>query len=172
MQVRQNEVTALEVADEDFLVASLIERCPKTMMIRELMMNAIEAARLAPESKRRIEISAEQVDGTAKLAIWNTGPGMDAAELLLVSNIASSIGKEKSLTGNFGMGAKVASLPSNQRGIRYRSCKFRRVHEVLLCKRDGIYGRLRRYHPDTGEYLEVIDVTEVSSSEGRALDHD
>jgi len=116
MQVRQNEVTALEVADEDFLVASLIERCPKTMMIRELMMNAIEAARLAPESKRRIEISAEQVDGTAKLAIWNTGPGMDAAELLLVSNIASSIGKEKSLTGNFGMGAKVASLPS--RSIR------------------------------------------------------
>ena len=79
------------------------------MMIRELMMNAIEAARLAPESKRRIEISAEQVDGTAKLAIWNTGPGMDAAELLHISNIASSIGKEKSLTGNFGMGAKVLS---------------------------------------------------------------
>jgi hypothetical protein len=25
---------------EDFLVASLIERCPKTMMIRELIMNA------------------------------------------------------------------------------------------------------------------------------------
>jgi hypothetical protein len=64
MQVQQHEVTALEVADEDFLVASLIERCPKTMMIRELMMNAIEAARLAPEDKRQIEISAESVDGT------------------------------------------------------------------------------------------------------------
>src|SRR5690606_21756635 len=36
-------VAALQVADEDFLVASLIERCPKTMMIRELMMNALEA---------------------------------------------------------------------------------------------------------------------------------
>jgi len=165
-------VTALQVTDEDFLVASLIERCPKAMMIRELMANAIEAARLAPEGQRLIEISSQVIDEVPKLAIWNTGPGMDAAELLHISNIASSIGKEKSLTGNFGMGAKVASLPSNQRGIRYRSCKFRRVHEVLLCKRDGIYGRLRRYHPDTGEYLEVIDVTEVSSSEGRALDHD
>ena len=165
-------VTALHVTDEDFLVASLIERCPKAMMIRELMANAIEAARLAPEGQRLIEISVQMVDDVPKLAIWNTGPGMDAAELLHISNIASSIGKEKSLTGNFGMGAKVASLPSNQRGIRYRSCKSGRVHEVILCKRDGIYGRLRRYHPDTGEHLEVIDVTDVSSGEGRVLDYD
>jgi hypothetical protein len=165
-------VTALQVTDEDFLVASLIERCPKAMMIRELMANAIEAARLAPEGQRLIEISSQVIDDVPKLTIWNTGPGMDAAELLHISNIASSIGKERSLTANFGMGAKVASLPSNQRGIRYRSCKFGRVHEVILCKRDGIYGRLRRYHPDTGEYLEVIDATELSESEGRALDHD
>jgi hypothetical protein len=168
----QDEVTALEVADEDFLVASLIERCPKTMMIRELMMNAIEAARFAPEGKRQIEISAEPLDGVAKLAIWNTGPGMDAADLLHISNIASSIGKEKSLTGNFGMGAKVASLPSNQRGIRYRSCKLGRVHEVILCKREGVYGRLRRFHPETGEYLEVVDVTDLTAEDGRPLDFD
>ena len=44
-------VTALEVADEDFLIASLIERCPKSMMIRELMMNALEAAQHAPEGQ-------------------------------------------------------------------------------------------------------------------------
>src|SRR6516225_1188198 len=128
-------------------------------------MNAIEAARLAPEDKRQIEISAEPVDGTAKLAIWNTGPSMDAAELYRMSNIASSIGKEKSLTGNFGMGAKVASLPSNQEGIRYRSCKFGRVHEVIICKGDGVYGRLRRYDPETGEYPEVIDVTDIAVDE-------
>jgi hypothetical protein len=165
-------VTALHVDDEDFVVASLIERCPKVMMIRELMMNAIEAARLAPEGQRLIEISALPIDDTSKLTIWNTGPGMDAIELLHISNIASSIGKEKSLTGNFGMGAKVASLPSNQRGIRYRSCKSGRVHEVILCKRDGIYGRLRRYHPETSEYLEVIDVTDIAVAEGRTLEHD
>ncbi len=33
---------------------------------------------------------------------------MDAAELLRICNIASSIGKEKSLTGNFGIGAKLS----------------------------------------------------------------
>lgn len=165
-------VTALEVADEDFLVASLIERCPKTMMVRELMMNALEAAHMAPQGRRQVEISVIEIDGTNKLAIWNTGTGMDAPDLLKVSNIASSLGKEKSLTGNFGMGAKVASLPSNQRGMRYRSCKNERVHEVILCKRDGVYGRLRRFHPDTGEYLEVVDVTDIAAESGRSLKED
>jgi len=167
-----NAVTALEVADEEFLVASLIERCPKAMMIRELMMNALEAASLAPEGRRLVETSAVPIDGTNKLCIWNTGPGMDAPELMHICNIASSIGKEKSLTGNFGMGAKVASLPSNQRGMRYRSCKKGKVHQVILCNRDGVYGRLRIFHPETGEHLEVIDVTAIAQREGRSLEYD
>lgn len=167
-----SSVTALEVADEDFLVASLIERCPKAMMLRELMMNALEAARLAPEGCRLVEIGIISVDGVNKLALWNTGPSMDAAELLKICNIASSIGKEKSLTGNFGMGAKVASLPSNQHGMRYRSCKNGQVHEVILCKRDGVYGRLRRLDPATGEYAEVADFTDVAVQDGRELSED
>jgi hypothetical protein len=166
--VSTNAVTALEVTDEPFLIASLIERCPKTAMIRELMMNALEAAHHAPPGRRLVEISEQQIDGVPKLAMWNTGPGMDDVELHRICNIASSIGKEKSLTGNFGMGAKVASLPSNQLGMRYRSCKNGRVHEVILCKRDGVYGRLRRHDRATGEYPEVIDVTDIAIAEGRS----
>lgn len=165
-------VTALEVVDEDFLVASLIERCPKLMMIRELMMNALEAARHAPEGRRLVEISTISFDDADKLAIWNTGPGMDGHELLKICNIASSLGKEMSLTGNFGMGAKVASLPSNQRGMRYRSCKNGRVHEVILCKRDGVYGRLRRYDSETDTYIEVLDVTDLAQQDGRQTNED
>jgi hypothetical protein len=165
-----SEVAALEVADEEFLVASLIERCPKAMMTRELMKNAIEAAEQAPAGKRLIELSAVDIDGAPKLCMWNTGPGMDAGELLRICNIASSLGKQKSLTGNFGMGAKVASLPSNQLGMRYRSCKNERVHEVIVCKREGVYGRLRRLDPESGEYHEVIDVTDLSRQEGRPTD--
>jgi hypothetical protein len=101
-------VTALQVEDEDFIIASLIERCPKSMMIRELMMNALEAAQHAPEGHRFVEISSIPMDGIDKLVNWNTGRGMDDYELLKICNIASSLGKEKSLTGNFGMGAKVA----------------------------------------------------------------
>jgi hypothetical protein len=172
MVMTNNRVTPLQVADEDFIVASMIERCPKTMMPRELMMNALEAARLASEGNRIVEISAAEVGGVPKLVMWNTGPGMDANELLTICDIASSIGKEKSLTANFGMGAKVASLPSNKLGMRYRSCKNRRVHEVILCNRDGTYGRLRRRDPQNGEYHEVIDVTTLAVNDGRALNHD
>jgi hypothetical protein len=170
--MKSKAVAALEIADEEFLVASLIERCPKTMMIRELTMNALEAARLAPKGERFVAFGVTEIDRKPKLTIWNTGPGMDGPELLRICDIASSIGKEKSLTGNFGMGAKVASLPSNQRGMRYRSCKNHRVHEVILCKRDGVYGRLRRHLPNSEEYLEVFDVTDIAASEGRSLERD
>ncbi len=165
-------VTALEVADGAFLVASLIERCPKAMMLRELMMNALEAAQHAPEGQRVVEISAISFDGVSKLAIWNTGPGMGARELLRICDIASSLRKEKSLTGNFGMGAKVASLPSNQLGMRYRSCKQGKVHEVILGKSEGTYGRLRRRDPETGEHVEVVDVTDLAVADGKSTNHD
>jgi hypothetical protein len=166
-----NEVTALRVADQDFMVASTIERCPKVMMLRELVKNSVEAAQLAPEAHRRVEIKSTPIDGIPKLTIWNTGPGMDAEELLRMCDLASSIGKQKGLNANFGMGAKVASLPSNQRGIRYRSCKNGVVHEVTLCKREGVYGRLR-YEVASDEYQEVIDVTDSVRESGQEVSFD
>ena len=45
-------ITKLRVGDEDFLVASMIERCPKSMMLRELVKNALEAASLAKPGQR------------------------------------------------------------------------------------------------------------------------
>ena len=74
-------VTALRVADEDFLVASMIERCPKTMMIRELVMNAIEATVNAPSGEQTIELMPKLIGGVEKLCIWNSGPGMSSEEL-------------------------------------------------------------------------------------------
>jgi anti-sigma regulatory factor (Ser/Thr protein kinase) len=164
-------VAALRVADEAFLVASTIERCPKTMMIRELFMNAVEAAIQAKEGSRLIELNIRAGGEAQKLCIRNTGPGMSSVELHHMCDIAASIGKEKGLDENFGMGAKVASLPSNRFGLRYRSCKDGIVSEVVLCERDGVYGRLRRPN-GSGDFDEVIDVTEVCSSEGEDLSED
>jgi len=159
---KQEAVTPIEINDKAFLIASTIERCPKVMMLRELMMNAFEAAAAAPAGQRKVEVSAKPLQGAPKLTIWNTGPGMDSRELHEMCDLASSIGKRKSLDENFGMGAKVASLPSNRFGMRYRSCKAGIVSEVILCERDGVYGRLRRRCAD-GTYAEVIDVTETVS---------
>lgn len=129
-------VSAIKVHDESFLVTSLIERCPKTMMLRELVQNALEAAKEAPNGRRLVTIDSMDVGMPApKLCIWNTGPGMDAEKLVTICNIASSHGKQLGLSENFGMGAKVASLPSNQIGMRYRSCRKGIVSEVILCKK-------------------------------------
>jgi hypothetical protein len=170
-----NAITRLKVDDEEFLVASIIDRCPKTMMLRELVQNAIEAASAAPAGRRRVSIGVLHADGVAKLRISNTGPGMDEPTLYRMCDIAASIGKTKGLDGNFGMGAKVASLPSNNLGVRYRSCAGGRVHEVILGKRDGIYGRLQRpqpgasYLPGVSRLVDIADVTEEVMAEGYDL---
>jgi hypothetical protein len=164
-------VAALRVANEAFLVSSTIERCPKTMMIRELVVNAIEAAATAT-GDRCVDITSATIDGAPKLCIRNTGRGMSAMELDRICDLASSLYKENSLDANFGMGAKVASLPSNKHGLRYRSCKDGIVSEVIMCQRDGVYGRLRRGENADGSSVEVIDVTGTCRAEGCALSHD
>jgi hypothetical protein len=155
-------IVPLKVANEAFLVSSMIERCPKTMMIRELVVNGLEAAALGAQGQRQVVIGLRMHEGVRKLRIWNTGPGLSAAELLQITDLASSLRKQNSLDQNFGMGAKVASLPSNRHGLRYRSCADGRVSEVVMGYRGGTYGRLR-IGP---EHAEVIDATETCLAEG------
>lgn len=164
-------VAALRVANEAFLVSSTIERCPKTMMLRELVVNAIEAAATASTDKC-VDITAVTIDGAQKLCIRNTGRGMSAQELDRICDLASSLYKENSLDANFGMGAKVASLPSNKHGLRYRSCKDGVASEVIMGQRDGVYGRLRRGEAPDGSTLEVIDVTGTCRAEGYDMAQD
>ncbi len=165
-------ITQLRVGDENFLVTSMIDRCPKSMMLRELVRNAIEAAQTAPAGERRVELSGLEIDGGVKLVIWNTGLGMNPEELFRMCDIASSIRKQNRLDQNFGMGAKVASLPSNRIGMRYRSCHQGRVCEVMIGQRDGVYGRLRRELPGSDQLHDVLDVTEEAVAEGRSLELD
>ncbi|HEX3983631.1 MAG TPA: ATP-binding protein, partial [Acidisoma sp.] len=155
-------IAPLRVANEAFLVSSMIERCPKTMMIRELVVNGLEAAAHAAPGERRVLVGSRLHEGARKLRIWNTGPGLTAAELLQITDLASSLRKQNSLDQNFGMGAKVASLPSNRHGLRYRSCVDGRVSEVVMGFREGTYGRLR-IGPDRPE---VLDATEACRAEG------
>jgi hypothetical protein len=86
-------------------------------------MTVTHAAAKAPEGRRIVEIKGKTVaecGDARKLTIWNTGPGMSSTELDHVCDLAASLGKDMALESNFGMGAKVASLPSNTLGMRYR----------------------------------------------------
>ena len=168
------QITPTTIRDIDFTVARQIEQCPKTMMLRELVMNAIEAAAKAPDQRRIVEIKGKPVPecgGARKLTIWNTGPGMSSGELDHICDLAASIGKDMAIEGNFGMGAKVASLPSNTLGMRYRSCRDGIVSQIVLGKREGIYGKL--WVPVEDTFEEVADVTEQVRDEGEyRLDED
>lgn len=165
----------LEIGDKDFAVKFLIEKCPPNMMLRELVKNAIEAAEKAEQGNRRIKIFIKKIPelfgDTRKLAIWNTGPGMNGAELNKMCDLASSINKKMGLSANYGMGAKVASLTSNPLGMRYRSCKDGEVNEVTLGQKGGDYVKFFVTDPETGEdsYETVLNVTEKVFAEDKTL---
>ena len=170
-------VTRLKVDDQDFLVSSLIERCPKIMMLRELTQNALEAADRLPSGQGVVRIGSAEIDGVRKLRIWNSAIGLDRRELHRMCDIATSLSKQKALNLHFGMGAKVTSLGANPLGVRYRSCKAGVVYEVVIGKRDGLYGRVWR-HSESRQATsvlslnDVVDVTQVAIREGADVSRD
>ena len=163
----------LNIQDKRFLINRLIEQAPVSTLIREFFKNADESAAEAAIGNRRIEIYPVEFDGVKKLAFWNTGPGMDGAELKRATDLSSSIGKDMALDGNFGIGAKVSGLTMSKAGIRYRSCKGGAVSEITIGYDPGerTYVRFPAQLPN-GSYDTVYDVTEAAAAEGKSTDYD
>jgi len=100
----------LTIDDKRFLINRLIKQAPTGTLVREFFKNADENAALAPEGERKILIQPVMIDGVRKLSFWNTGVGMDDAELKKATNLSSSINKTMGLEQNFGIGAKVTAF--------------------------------------------------------------
>jgi hypothetical protein len=122
----------LGIGDRTFLINRLIQQAPINTLVREFFKNAEENAALAPLGQRIIRVYPTVIDGINKLTFWNTGVGMDDAELRTATDLSSSLNKIKALDGNFGIGAKVSGLAASPEGIRYRSCKNGVVNEVTI----------------------------------------
>lgn len=157
----------LKIDNERFLINRLIDQAPKSTLIREFFKNAEESAATAPEGDRKIKIYPVYIEGVRKLAFWNTGIGMDDEELRRATDLSSSINKEMSLDGNFGIGAKVSGLTMSRDGIRYRSCKNGIVNEVTIGF-DSDLGTYVRYdfQFEDGSTETVYDITELVKSDG------
>ncbi len=157
----------LNSQNKTFLVNRMIQQAPAGTVIREFFKNAEENAQLAAEGDRRIKIYPVEIDGVRKLAFWNTGIGMDEHELRKATDISSSINKDMSLDGNFGIGAKVSGLTVSKEGIRYRSCKNGKVHEVIIGydPEQETYVRFSQEFGE-GEFDTVLDITSVVENEG------
>lgn len=121
----------IKYQNTDFAIHRLIEDCPPHTVVRELLKNAEEAAvRLTPPG--RVEWFIETAgDGVRKLGLFNEGPGMSAAELSDLMDMAST-GKTLGTDENFGQGGKVSALRTSPAGVIYRSCKGGVVHQIVL----------------------------------------
>jgi hypothetical protein len=157
---------ALTIENIEFAVKSQIGRAPHWTMVRELTMNAIEAAAKASGAKTA-HWTTGTYEGVRKAVIWNTGPGMDASELKRATNLACEVGKNLGLDDNFGVGAKVSSLPNNRIGMRFRSCKNGRVSEIIIGEDPDTHVFVRFERDIGGKTDTVIDVTAVAQREGR-----
>jgi len=163
---------ALVFSNIPFAVTSLIDRAPHWTMIRELSMNAIEAAAEA-SGEKIVHWTTGSYKGVRKAVIWNTGPGMSPVKLKEATDLACEVNKCLGLEENFGVGAKVSSLANNKLGMRFRSCKTGRVSEVMLGydPQKKQYVRFE-YELKNGASDTVIDVTAAAIKEGKRVDFD
>ena len=138
----------LAVANPTFLLERLGSECTDVQGLRELTANGLDAiAALAADASGRVvwDLDWERFDASGgrarKLSVIDTGTGMTAEELRYYINQLAASGREQSLTGNFGVGAKVAAGSRNPHGLEYRS--WHQGEGSLVCfKRhpDGRWG--------------------------------
>jgi hypothetical protein len=118
----------LAVANPTFLLERLGSECTDLQGLRELTVNGLDAiAALDADARGRVvwDLDWARFDASGgrmrKLSVIDTGTGMTAEQLRHNINQLAASGREQSLTGNFGVGAKVAAGSRNPHGLEYRS---------------------------------------------------
>ena len=156
----------MAVAQTSFLVNRLGQDCEPMQFVRELTQNAIEAIVRTKESGEIRWGHVQQIFpsgiSATKLAITDTGDGMTGEFLEKHINHLSASGSQQDLNGNFGVGAKISTIPRNPIGVAYRSWTNGDGHQVWLYQDAlGQYG-LRQfpmgddefsYHPSVSDSL-------------------
>jgi hypothetical protein len=176
-QAIRNET--LRYRNEAFAIHHLIDDCPSSTVVRELLKNAEDAASLR-NPQGTIEWFVEDFHGTRKLGLFNEGPGMSAEDLDRLMDLASTA-KTLGVESNYGQGGKVSALKVSPRGVVYRSCTDRRVCQIVLAAEERLgfdhplYVKERqRVRDEAGESWEtVVDVTDrYENRSDRPLDRD
>src|SRR6267142_2620186 len=135
----------MEVQNMGFLLDRLGADCAPLQFIRELTVNAIEAiGRLSTPAGEIVwdfDKTTFELEGVYKLCVMDNGIGMSGPEMLQYINRLSSSGQTQSVTGNYGVGAKIAAATRNPLGVIYFSWKQDKGSMIHLWR-----------NPETGEY--------------------
>jgi hypothetical protein len=116
------------VANMTFLLERMYADCAPGQFIREYTKNAIqaiEALQIDPEDNlgliAEIGWTVWRAGDSNKLAIYDTGIGMTADQLVRNINSLSASGHQQGQGKNYGVGAKISAVPKNKEGILYFS---------------------------------------------------
>ena len=155
---RTDNTLPLQVQNPGFLLDRLGQDCHPLQFLRELTQNAIEAIHRTTEKRGEIVwdvdwITYELEGGEFKLCVTDTGDGMSGEEMLKYINQLSSSLVTQSLTGNYGVGAKISAATRNHAGLIYLSWTSGQGAMIHLWRNPetGQYG-LRQLHRPDGSY--------------------
>ena len=146
-------------------VNRMFEACGNYQWAREFLRNALEAD--AKNIEFGIEWQAVASLGVYRRTIIDDGCGMSADELReFFSTLGAGAKKIGGVHDNFGVGAKIASLPWNPNGVVVISYKDGRASMIWIAldSETGDY-ELEEFSVD-GELSCVIDPNEVEWDEG------
>ncbi|MEA2877433.1 MAG: hypothetical protein QOF14_2629 [Hyphomicrobiales bacterium] len=150
----------LAIVGATHFVNRMFEACGNYQWAREFLKNAIEAK--ATKVEFGIEWQAVEKHGVYRRIISDNGIGMTKEELLsFFSTLGEGAKRIGGVHDNFGVGAKIASLPWNPEGvvvISYKDGKSSMIYIQL--DDDGAEYELREFHSDKG-ITHVINPAEV-----------
>jgi len=133
----------LEITGASNFVNRMFEACGNYQWAREFLKNSLEAQ--ATKIEVGIEWQAVEKLGTYRRTIVDNGLGMDRDELLrFFSTLGQGAKKIAGIHDNFGVGAKIASLPWNPEGV------------VIISYKNGNGSMIWIMLNDSGDY-ELVD---------------
>ena len=153
-----SSVLPLAVQETGFLVDRLGQDCHKLQFLRELTQNGIEAIERSGKPGAIVwDVESNSADAQGrpihKLSITDTGDGMTADEMERYINRLASSGSLQAMTGNFGLGAKIAVATRNPFGVVYQSWRKGQGNMIHLHRdaASGQYG-LMQWQLDDDRY--------------------
>ncbi len=130
----------LAIVGASHFVTRMFEACGNYQWAREFLKNSLEAG--ATKVEFGIEWQAVEKNGVYRRVISDNGSGMTGEELLrFFSTLGEGAKRIGGVHDNFGVGAKIASLPWNPEGVVVISYKHGRPSMIQI-----------ELDPDSAEY--------------------
>lgn len=158
----------IDIKGASNFVNRMFEACGNFQWAREFLKNSLEAG--ATRVEFGIEWQAVQKLGTYRRIVADNGHGMSAEELLNYFKTLGAGGKKiGGVHDNFGVGAKIASLPWNPNGLVVISHKDSQASMIwIFLDEDSQEYELAPFETEDGSKTYVIDPNKVRTEDGIA----